>query len=320
MRNKQGELYLLDFGAVKQIAVCGGNCKKSTGIYSRGFAPPEQMSGFQVYPSTDIYALAVTCLNLLTGKPVEELYDPFNNAWQWHQFAPNISDRLQQIVDRMLLPTPALRFSSAGEALNALATAQPNKISSSTSAKFSSLPQVPQTFAHQPSQPNQPNQPNQPIISSPFSTPNVSFALDVNIPIVPAVPNPKLATFTRKKRKKRPLSLIEVISTVAFAGFEGALIFIGMTSWLAPSAESIGIVGALMGGIMFFLYRRAFKQIDLLIIATISTGVVAFVPKFQGSLNAPTVVSIAFCSAAVAIAATVVCRWGYKLLSRLVLN
>ncbi|MGL5079074.1 MAG: protein kinase domain-containing protein, partial [Waterburya sp.] len=71
MRNKQGVLYLLDFGSVKQIAAGGVNQRRSTGIYSMGFAPPEQMAGAEVYPSTDLYALAVTCINLLTGEAVE---------------------------------------------------------------------------------------------------------------------------------------------------------------------------------------------------------------------------------------------------------
>ncbi len=70
MRDRQGRLYLLDFGAVKQVAAGAGSNPqgRSTGIYSMGFAPPEQMAGSQVYPSTDLYALAATCLNLLTGK------------------------------------------------------------------------------------------------------------------------------------------------------------------------------------------------------------------------------------------------------------
>ncbi len=79
MRNQEGRLYLLDFGAVKQIAE-GGKQQKSTGIYSVGFAPPEQISGSQVYPSTHIYALAVTYITLLTGKPAEKLYDSFNHS------------------------------------------------------------------------------------------------------------------------------------------------------------------------------------------------------------------------------------------------
>ncbi|MEM6611720.1 MAG: serine/threonine-protein kinase [Cyanobacteria bacterium P01_C01_bin.72] len=287
MRNQQGVLCLLDFGAVKQIAAVGGNHKTSTGIYSMGFAPPEQMSGSQVYPSTDIYALAVTCLNLLTGKPVDQLYDSFNNVWQWHQFAPNISDRLKQVLDRMLLPTPAQRFSSAREALDALAIAQSNQVSVSASP-------VQPTLIHPP----------QPALSHPAK------------PIVPAAPNPQVAKPSRKRRKKQPFSLTETISSAAFAGFEGALIFIGMTSWLAPSPESIGIVGALMGGIIFALYRRAIEKVDLVILALVTAGVVAFVPKFNGALNAPTVIVIATVTGAMAIAIVVFFRLVYLLLSR----
>ncbi|MDZ4878964.1 MAG: hypothetical protein CLLPBCKN_008402 [Chroococcidiopsis cubana SAG 39.79] len=49
----------------------GGAQSASTGIYSMGFAPPEQVSGGEVYPSTDLYALAVTAVNLLTGKNLQ---------------------------------------------------------------------------------------------------------------------------------------------------------------------------------------------------------------------------------------------------------
>jgi serine/threonine protein kinase len=79
MRDRTGRLYLLDFGAVKQVtkAAPGTPAGRSTGIYSMGFAPPEQMAGSQVYPSTDLYALAVTIVTLLTGKEAGELYDSY---------------------------------------------------------------------------------------------------------------------------------------------------------------------------------------------------------------------------------------------------
>ncbi len=122
MRNRQGRLYLLDFGAVKQIAAATGSnpVGQSTGIYSMGFAPPEQMTGGQVYPATDLYALAVTCLMLLTGKPAEQLYDAYHNTWNWKSHVSNISDRLKNILDRLLLPAPKDRFPSATEVLRAL--------------------------------------------------------------------------------------------------------------------------------------------------------------------------------------------------------
>lgn len=267
MRNRQGVLYLLDFGAVKQITAGGGNPKKSTGIFSMGFAPPEQMSGAQIYPSTDIYALAVTCLNLLTGKEVEELYDSFNHTWQWHNFVPNISDRLKQILDRMLLPTPAHRFQSAREAIEAF-TVQPHVQSKKI---------------------------------NPVSQPKSN----------------KTKSQKSIKKIKRPFSLAEVLSSAAFIGFEGALISIGLISWLAFSGESIGIIGAVMGGIMFAVHRRTIEQVDLVIFALITASVVIFIPKFHGSLTTPNILIIATISAAAAIAITAFFRLVHQLLSRL---
>ncbi|MFO5474374.1 MAG: protein kinase domain-containing protein, partial [Dolichospermum sp.] len=80
IRHYDGRLFLLDFGAVKLIA---NTSSSSTGIYSLGFAPPEQMQGNQVFPSTDLYALAVTLITLLTGKEANKLFDAYTNQWQW---------------------------------------------------------------------------------------------------------------------------------------------------------------------------------------------------------------------------------------------
>jgi serine/threonine protein kinase len=119
MRSRKGSLFLLDFGAVKQVTKVAGSSASSTGIYSMGYAPPEQMSGGQVYPSTDLYALAVTCLTLLTGKQPNELFDTYNNQWNWSAYA-QVSPRLGNILDRMLLSSPNQRYHSAEEVLAAL--------------------------------------------------------------------------------------------------------------------------------------------------------------------------------------------------------
>lgn len=120
--NSNGHFYLLDFGAVKQVtqvpAVTGK--QSSTGIYSMGFAPPEQMSGNQIYPSTDLYALAVTCVILLTGKQPQELVDSYSNQWHWQKYAPHVSDRFAQILNKMLNYAPNQRFDSAADVLAAL--------------------------------------------------------------------------------------------------------------------------------------------------------------------------------------------------------
>jgi len=116
MRHCDGRLFLLDFGAVKLIA---NTSSSSTGIYSLGFAPPEQMQGSQVFPSTDLYALAVTLITLLTDKEANKLFDAYTNQWQWRSQI-SINPRLADILDKMLLPAASQRFQSSQEVLEAL--------------------------------------------------------------------------------------------------------------------------------------------------------------------------------------------------------
>ncbi len=120
MRHRNGRFYLLDFGAVKFVTKAVGNTQSSTGIYSAGFAPPEQVSGSQVFPSSDLYALAVTCVMLLTNKAPQDLFDSYNNTWKWRSFA-QVSSRLGDVLDRMLRFAPADRYQSANQVLSALA-------------------------------------------------------------------------------------------------------------------------------------------------------------------------------------------------------
>ena len=123
MWNLSGRLYLLDFGAVKYATTAGGS-KVSTSIYSLGFAPPEQVSGDEVYPSTDLYALAVTCIVLLTSKQPPELFNAYNNSWKWQSYVQT-SQILADVLDKMLMPMPDQRFQSAAEVLEALVVRPP---------------------------------------------------------------------------------------------------------------------------------------------------------------------------------------------------
>lgn len=121
MRSQNGRLYLLDFGAVKQATNNPSNTQeKSTTIYSAGFAPPEQQLGNQVSASTDLYALAATCVILLTNRDPDELYDPQKQIWNWQNYAPNISADLARVFNKMLLANPRDRFQSCEEVLTAL--------------------------------------------------------------------------------------------------------------------------------------------------------------------------------------------------------
>ena len=121
MLSKNGRLYLLDFGAVKQATNNPSNTQeKSTTIYSAGFAPPEQQLGNQVSAATDLYALAATCVMLLTNRDPDELYDPQKKVWNWQNYAPNISSDLVRVFNKMLLANPRDRFQSCEEVLTAL--------------------------------------------------------------------------------------------------------------------------------------------------------------------------------------------------------
>ena len=118
VRKSDQTYFLLDFGAVKQVAgVVQG--QKSTGIFTPGYGAPEQMRGDTVFPATDLYAFAVTCLYLLTGKEPEELFDGNYNKWQWDRFV-KLSPSFDQVLHKMLETAPSDRFTSAAAVLQAL--------------------------------------------------------------------------------------------------------------------------------------------------------------------------------------------------------
>ncbi|MFB2839619.1 protein kinase domain-containing protein [Floridanema evergladense] len=236
MRDRQGRLYLLDFGAVKQVTSVplSGISHKSTGIiYTPGYAPPEQMSGSQVYPATDLYALAVTCLTLLTGKSPQELYDSYSSEWRWRNYV-QVSDRLASILDRMLLPIPQQRFPSAAEVLAAL------------NNEFTSAPIQPQVINSVPQLP-----PNPPTISQ--SAP----------PLVPSSPQPRF-------------TLWEVLVGAAFTGFEGGLLLLCLRYLPISPGISIGLWVMILAGLIFAQNRRIIEKFDLLIIAGLTLALVWF--------------------------------------------
>lgn len=288
MRRQDGLIYLLDFGAVKQVTkgTPGGS---STGIYSMGFAPPEQMSRGQIYPSTDLYALAVTCITLLTGKQTNELFDTFNNQWNWRSQA-QVSDRFAQILDRMLLSAPNQRFQSAQEVLSAI-----NAINQTTP-------------------PPQPVAPTQVPSTRPVA-PVAPVSLPTPAPTQPPAPVPLPS--------KRRFSLIEILAGAAFTGFEGGLLLIALSSLLPSPGISIGLLGMVIGGLIFAQYRRIIEGKDLPIIAGVTLLVVMFLPSVKtliASLIPETpviagVLFVAIVAAAGAIAITALFRLIYKLLS-----
>lgn len=114
---------LIDFGGVKQVAVTIAKFTQTNEVRTllgkKGYAPQEQMRQGQVFPSSDLYALAVTALVLLTGKEPQELYDSYKGTWLW-QREIKVSSHLEAVLQKMLADKQGDRYQSAQEVIQAL--------------------------------------------------------------------------------------------------------------------------------------------------------------------------------------------------------
>ncbi|PAX58082.1 bifunctional serine/threonine-protein kinase/ABC transporter substrate-binding protein [Brunnivagina elsteri] len=118
--NQDKQLYLIDFGAVKQVVkvVEEGADSSETVIVSPGFSPPEQVHGKTVTFTSDLYSLAASCVCLLTGKNPHSFDIPFNLE-KWKTSA-TISPKLAKVLNKMLEPDPKNRYQSADDVIRAL--------------------------------------------------------------------------------------------------------------------------------------------------------------------------------------------------------
>ena len=118
---------LIDFGVGKQIAQLNEATQINQTAFAGnmslvgkvGYAPREQISLGLCSPSSDIYALGVTAIVLLTAKSPSYLIDQYSLDWNWRIYA-NISDAFARILDRMLADTPKARFQTTREVLTQL--------------------------------------------------------------------------------------------------------------------------------------------------------------------------------------------------------
>lgn len=116
--------FLIDFGAVKEAMVTGVN-DSSSSIYSAsigtpGYMPSEQAAGRPVY-SSDLYALGLTAIFLLTGKSPHELdTDPHSGEIIWQEYATDLDEPLIATLNRAIRFHPRDRFGTAREMLAAL--------------------------------------------------------------------------------------------------------------------------------------------------------------------------------------------------------
>jgi serine/threonine protein kinase len=106
----------IDFGVVKEFAnrlqANPGSARRAIG--RPGYAPVEQLQQGQIYPNSDLYALAVTAIVLLTGKETSALFNGDRINWDWLKWT-EIDHGFADILGRMLSPQPNDRYQSAPE-------------------------------------------------------------------------------------------------------------------------------------------------------------------------------------------------------------
>ena len=123
LRDNQSKPILIDFGVVKEklsqifsTALSSQNYSNQGSIVGKiGYSPPEQLRFGKCYPSSDIYALGVCAIIMLTGKMPYLLIDEYLN-WQWKSYV-NVSDSLTAILEKILTELPAERYQSATEVI-----------------------------------------------------------------------------------------------------------------------------------------------------------------------------------------------------------
>jgi hypothetical protein len=121
IRREDGQIFVVDFGAVQTVyrdTVAFG----STVVGTYGYMAPEQFRG-QAYPTTDLYGLGATLLNLLTHQSPGDL--PQTRLKIQFREAVTVSDTFADWLEGLVEPLVEDRFESAAIALMALDRPQP---------------------------------------------------------------------------------------------------------------------------------------------------------------------------------------------------
>lgn len=144
---------LIDFGVVKQATQVmnsphsNGLIQASVAVGKFGYAPFEQIRMGQCSPRSDIYALGVTAVVLLTGQTPNLLMDPRTLEWKWQKDV-NLNHRFVDLLNKMMAERPKDRYPSARAVLQdlyplkaAIGEGQPLTVSSprSSSVQFAQL-------------------------------------------------------------------------------------------------------------------------------------------------------------------------------------
>ena len=110
---------LIDFGVVNQktaTEVASGAFTAGTTVGKQSYSPVEQIGRGICFPCSDLYALGVTAMVLLTGKQPRDFYDASDEKLQWRRYT-QVSDKLAEVIDKMSAESHRDRYQSAQEVL-----------------------------------------------------------------------------------------------------------------------------------------------------------------------------------------------------------
>lgn len=125
-RRHDRRMVLIDFGAVKQVST--PNLDPDTGltnltisIGTQGYMPNEQFAGKPRFCS-DVYAVGVLAIQMLTGIHPRNLGDDSHGELAWRDHATDVSPELMAVLDQMVRYDFRDRYVDAATALTALET------------------------------------------------------------------------------------------------------------------------------------------------------------------------------------------------------
>ncbi|MEH1919818.1 serine/threonine-protein kinase [Nostoc sp.] len=139
---------LIDFGVGKQITDIneGRNSNQQVTFVGKmslvgkvGYAPREQISLGLCSPSSDLYALGVTAIVLLTGRDPSLLMDQYSLEWNWRYYT-YVTDEFAQILDCMLADRPNKRYQTAREVIIDLQRIEELEVAASPAIMVDDLP------------------------------------------------------------------------------------------------------------------------------------------------------------------------------------
>jgi serine/threonine protein kinase len=218
-RNSDGNIFLIDFGAVKQVNAAAPRSPNSNETFStitigsHGYMPMEQMAGNPNF-SSDLYALGLVAIEALTGiKPLDLPKNQTTDEFVWAH-KTQLSPDLERFISKFVRLDFRQRYVSASEALAAL-----NSIAAS-SGFFQSRPQVSATVATiQPIVSNQNFQPNALPMNNPSFVPPTIIVPAQGFPVNNAPRAFQNASANQPKKSSGTAIVLSVVGIFFFIGF-----------------------------------------------------------------------------------------------------